>query len=1133
MSRSPSRLRRALLAAGIVLSAVALAGLLAAWWFRDLPRRQVEQALAGRLEAEVRLGAFEIEGLRRFVLRDLRLRRIAGQPRVEAATVERLVAEGGVREILAGRFESLGLEGVEVRLAPPEEPPREPSGPAADVFVGRLALTRGRVVVEGEKEESVVAFEAEARDVGGAAEGSLTARADRLLLAPLLSRDGHVDDLDLRASLEPDGTVRATLATGEGSLAEGERRIAIPPATLEATARRDTSTFAFDARLDSSLFSLASARGTWNLPGRSLDALEARMEGARLSSLAPLVPGLPEGTAVEGLADLAGSLREDGTLAWELSLGRSRIEIPGSIAAEVSEASASGTFPFADPAALGPVRLTARVAQAWGAWDGFAIPSGLLPLDLELDGTLAGKPTIVASGTLRALAPALGALEASGTLDLDSSMLDARWRWTDTTVPALDALVREATGSGLPAAVSLHGRVEAEGTARGPLASPSVAARVAVRALQGVTEVEGLGRVALTDGELVARLAIASVGAPVEISSLTVRGTARAGDLDPVPLTIDAAGRWLPSPMGADVARAAIVAGTLGRLEGEGRWRSEASPRASGTLHVAAIDLARIQTFLRPWIGDPVPGFSIQGTAEGKATGSLAADGAWKAEGTAAIRGSGFASEDGAKVLEGFDSTWDLAFEGAQGGEARVRGTAEVGGFVALWDTLFADYSGLPSSAEFRGSFRPAREEVAAAWGGALDWIWPEGGTVACALSSRTDGALGYSVSLRVDDLRSSLDRYLRGPLGETVPWFERIEGTGAVDARVSGTVAGDATTARGRIRLEKVGLAGTKGLVEIEGLDLDLPFDLAFAETIGGGKETGSLAFERVHLSGLTLDALRTGLAIEADSVALEEPLAVPMLGGGLGFERLRLADALRPSRRLVTSMLVHAIDLGEVSKAFGLPPLEGTADGYFPRIELTGPTLKVDGGGGVDLFGGRIDIGDIAGEDLLSRFPKIDLSLEFRGIDLERVTRVFDFGSMTGVLDGYARNVELFRGVPTRFDARVESADRGRERIDVKAINNIAILGTGGKVSAFDRGIHKFLDTFYYEKLGITLQLVDDVFLMRGLEERGGRELFLKGALPFRIDIVNVKPGQTTSFRSMLERMKAVDFEVGGSGS
>lgn len=1129
MNRPPSRLRRALVALGIVLSAVVLACLVAAWWFRDLPRRQVERALEGRLEADVHLGLLEIDGLRRFVLRDLRLRRIAGQPLVEEVAIERLVVEGDVREILAGSFVSLDLDGVEVRLSRPGGPAREPSGPAAEVLVGRLALTRGRLIIE----ESVVTFEADARDLGGAPEGTLTARADRLYLAPLLSRKGHVDDLDLRASLAADGTIRANLSTGEGSLVEGDRTIAIPPATLEATARRDDGTLSFDARLDSSLFSLASARGTWNLLDRSLDALDARAEGARLSSLVPLLPALPEGTAVEGRADLTVALREEETLAWDLSLGRSRIELPGSVAAEVSEANASGTFPISDPAALGPVQVAARVEQAWGAWNGFAVPSGLLPLDLAFDGTLAGKPAIGASGALRALAPALGALDASGTLDLDAATLDASWTWSGTTVPALDALLREATGSGLPAAVTLHGRIEAEGTALGSLASPAVAARVAVRALQGATEVEGFGRVALTDGDLVARLATDSVGAPVDVSSLQLRGSARVGDLDPVPLSIDAAGRWLPSPMGADLARASIATGDLGRLEAEGRWRSEESPRASGTVRLGAVDLTRIQSFLRPWIGDPVPGFTLKGTAEGTATGSLAASGSWSAEGTAAIRGSGFASEDGSKVLEGFDSTWDLAFEGAPDGEARVRGTAEVGGFVALWNAFFADYSGLPSSAELRGSFRPGREEVASAWGGALDWVWPEGGTVSCALSSRTDDALGYSVSLRVDDLRSSLDRYLRGPLGDTVPWFERIEGSGAVAAEVAGTIAEDRTTARGRVALDGVALAGTKGLVEIEGLDLDLPFDLAFAETIGGGKEKGSLAFERVHLSGLTLDALRTGLAIEADSVALEEPLAVPMLGGGLGFERLRLADALRPSRRLVTSMLVHAIDLAEVSKAFGLPPLEGTADGYFPRIELTGPTLKVDGGGGVDLFGGRIDIGDIAGEDLLSRFPKIDLSLEFRGIDLERVTRIFDFGSMTGVLDGYARNVELFRGVPTRFDARIESADRGRERIDVKAINNIAILGTGGKVSAFDRGIHKFLDTFYYEKLGITLQLVNDVFLMRGLEERGGRELFLKGALPFRIDIVNVKPGQTTSFRSMLERMKTVDFEVGGSGS
>ena len=41
-----------------------------------------------------------------------------------------------------------------------------------------------------------------------------------------------------------------------------------------------------------------------------------------------------------------------------------------------------------------------------------------------------------------------------------------------------------------------------------------------------------------------------------------------------------------------------------------------------------------------------------------------------------------------------------------------------------------------------------------------------------------------------------------------------------------------------------------------------------------------------------------------------------------------------------------------------------------------------------------------------------------------------------------------------------------------------------------------------------------------------RGDRELFLKGRLPFRIDVVNAQPGRSVSFRTMLERLRTVDF-------
>ena len=95
----------------------------------------------------------------------------------------------------------------------------------------------------------------------------------------------------------------------------------------------------------------------------------------------------------------------------------------------------------------------------------------------------------------------------------------------------------------------------------------------------------------------------------------------------------------------------------------------------------------------------------------------------------------------------------------------------------------------------------------------------------------------------------------------------------------------------------------------------------------------------------------------------------------------------------------------------------------------------------------------------------------------------------------------------------------------INVKAIDNIAILGTGGRVGVFDRGIHRFLKKYTYDALGIRMTLDRDVFVVRGLERRRDRELFLKGRLPFPIDVVNAQPGRSVSFRTMLDRVRSLD--------
>jgi translocation and assembly module TamB len=276
------------------------------------------------------------------------------------------------------------------------------------------------------------------------------------------------------------------------------------------------------------------------------------------------------------------------------------------------------------------------------------------------------------------------------------------------------------------------------------------------------------------------------------------------------------------------------------------------------------------------------------------------------------------------------------------------------------------------------------------------------------------------------------------------------------------------------------------------------------------------------VEVSGLTLAALRSGVVLLGDDLTFEEALTIPALGGEVRFDALRIEDLLAPSRHLRAGVLVTGVSLEETARAFALPALEGSVEALFPAVRLDATTLRVEGGG-------EVRLGDISGEDVLSRFPKLRLSAEFSGIDLGRVTRTFDFGEMNGVVEGYVRDLRLFRGVPVSFEAAIHSVPTAGvpQNVNVKAVRNLTILGTGARISPLDRGLQRFFDKYTYAELGVWMQLQADVFVLRGNAGRqGGRELFVRGRLPFPINIVNAQPGKTISFSSMVERVKSVDF-------
>jgi hypothetical protein len=1152
----------------IVVGGLAVAVAAGIWLGRDLPRRQVESGLAGKLEARVSLGRLEILGLRHFVLYDLTVTRMAGQPRVGRIRVARLEAVGSPFEMLEGRFDSLAISGLDVRLNPPPPGPwPEPSGPAAEVTVGTLTLDGGTVTVAAADGEATFTVVATFEGIGGELRGELRAGSDGFALEPLLALAGanaaqpasaevtafeitavvadagRAADLEVRA-----GGVRARVGGdavdlgGAELLAEIRQPADGEPYRVEATARLP-------------LFEQARAAAWVDPASFTLVDLDAALIGLELGSAHALVPPdlLPDlggPLVLAGTADL--ELQGPGLdeLRYRLMVRVERLEAPvpdGLLLARDMGLNAEGALRLAEGERGATVLARLGVPTLEGSYAGFAVPSAVLPLELAFEGAAGASDALHAEGTLALRTAGTGTVEARGTISMASGApaADFGWSWSGASLARLSGVALEL-GFDFTEYADLDGPFEASGTFRGALASPRLQVELRLPALEAASpeqppasDVSGLPAWALRHAQATARITWPSPGTPISLDSLSLEGAAWVDPLPPVPFTLTARGRGDLARRSAHLERLELAAPGLVRLEAGGTGSLDAEPMATAVVHLSQLDVARWQAFLRPLIGDPAPGFSAQGTAVADLTGALRRDGRWSGTGHATIRGSGFASEDGSRVLEGLDTEWDLRLEGEGAASGSLTGSATVAGFQVLWDSFYADGSELTSQLEMTATASLGSAPSDPSWrtGGRVVWTLPEGPRFDAQIQAGAAGPVEYILHVEDADLGPTVERYLRAPLGHTVPFFNRIESGGRLRARVAGRLAGDAVTASGVLQLEDVRIEGTEGVVGALGLDLDFPFDLVLgpggagdARPISGEPRIGRVQFDALELGGLLVPATETGLRVVADSLALEEPLAISLLGGAIGFEELVLEDLLRPTRRLRSGILVAGIELGEAARAFDVVPLEGRLDGYLPEVVVSPDLLDVRGGGEIAVFGGMVRFGDISGEDILTRFPKLSFSVEFEEIDLLRVTHTFDFGEMSGIVEGHLHDCELFRWVPTRFDAELRTVRRPgvRRSINVKAINNLAILGTGGRITIFDRGIHKFLDTYTYDALGIRMNLNNDVFLLRGLERRGTRELFLKGRFPFPIDIVNVQPGRSVSFRSMLDRLQSLDISA-----
>ncbi|HET6434298.1 MAG TPA: hypothetical protein VFG18_01090, partial [Xanthomonadaceae bacterium] len=171
-------------------------------------------------------------------------------------------------------------------------------------------------------------------------------------------------------------------------------------------------------------------------------------------------------------------------------------------------------------------------------------------------------------------------------------------------------------------------------------------------------------------------------------------------------------------------------------------------------------------------------------------------------------------------------------------------------------------------------------------------------------------------------------------------------------------------------------------------------------------------------------------------------------------------------------------------------LPAFQGQLSGRIPSARYRDQVLAFDGGLTLGLFGGTVRVTSLALERPFGVAPSLSADLALDDIDLMALTGVFDFGSISGKLDGRIDGLRLVDWTATAFDAELHTdpAADVRRRISQRAVQNISSVGDASFTTTLQSRLIGLFDDFGYSRIGITCRLANEVCEMGGLDAADG---------------------------------------------
>ena len=258
----------------------------------------------------------------------------------------------------------------------------------------------------------------------------------------------------------------------------------------------------------------------------------------------------------------------------------------------------------------------------------------------------------------------------------------------------------------------------------------------------------------------------------------------------------------------------------------------------------------------------------------------------------------------------------------------------------------------------------------------------------------------------------------------------------------------------------------------------------------------------------GITGEMARVDFAFNDRDFRLLRAARLPFFDGALRIDNFIVHRIGAPDMAGDFDALIEPISIGPIARALGWPEFGGSLAGRIPGLSYRNRELTLQGNIEAQVFDGRVIARNLRVSDPLGNLPRLHADIDARNLDLDLITRAFEFGGITGRLDVDLSNLETVGLSPVAFDLRIATpaTDKSRHRISQRALQNLSNIGGGGGgvAAALQPGALRFFDDFGYARLGLNCRLRNDVCQMSGAGPAGAGFYIVKGAGVPRIDII-----------------------------